>query len=260
MNILILFFISALPVVLLGLFVYKKDKNKEPISLLIKLFVGGILSCFLVLIVTLIATMIFPILGADHEELNLFQLLINVFIGIALIEELCKWIISYSISFNNKHCDEVYDMIIHCVFVSLGFAFFENLLYVIDGGIQVGIMRALLAVPGHVCDAIFMGYFLGLAKINYVNNDNKKMYKNISLSILVPTILHGIYDYCLFAQNAIFIIIFFIFVITMYVLSLKKVKIISTANQRFKYNDKFCTNCGTAVNSNYCPICGRKNI
>ena len=49
----ILLIIAILPIFLIGSYVYKKDKNKEPTRLLIKLFLGGIASCFLVLFISL---------------------------------------------------------------------------------------------------------------------------------------------------------------------------------------------------------------
>lgn len=256
---LILFIISSLPVFLLGMFVYKKDKNKEPWKLLLKLFAGGILSCFLTLIVSYILSLFFPILSADYTTLNSFELIIYMFIGVALIEECCKWIIVYKFSYNDKNFDEIYDMIVYSVFVALGFAFFENLLYVYLGGISTGIVRALSAVPGHAFYGVFMGYYLGLAKQSNINNRKDLNTKYIILSILVPIILHGIYDYCLSSGKVIFIIIFLIFIILLYVYAIKKIKRMSSIKVKMKYIDNYCPNCGTKVKSNYCPICGRKN-
>ena len=42
-----LFFIAIIPVVMIMLYVYSKDRNKEPTKLLAKLFLFGIVSCFL---------------------------------------------------------------------------------------------------------------------------------------------------------------------------------------------------------------------
>ena len=67
---LILFVISALPVFLLAKSIYNQDKNKEPIKLLIKLFIAGIMSIFLVLIFSLVLGIIFPVLSAEYETLN----------------------------------------------------------------------------------------------------------------------------------------------------------------------------------------------
>lgn len=256
---LILFTVSVLPVVLIGLFVYKKDRQKEPAKLLVKLFLGGMGSCFLVLIASLISGLIFPIFSADAKTLNLVELIIYVFIGIALVEEFCKWIMAYKIAYNDKDFDELYDAILYCVFVALGFACFENLMYVYDGGIGTGLIRAILAVPGHACNGMFMGYYFGLSKLGALNNRNDIKTKNLVLSILIPTITHGIYDYCLFTQRILFIILFFIFVICMYVYVLKKIKKISSINRKMKYKDNYCPNCGHIVDGNFCPVCGRKN-
>lgn len=256
---LILFTISVLPVILIGQFVYKKDKNKEPIKLLIKLFLGGIASCFLVLFISYILGLIFPIFNKNAENLNSIELIIYIFIDVALVEEFSKWIFAYKISYNDKEFDQFYDAIIYCIFVALGFACLENLLYVYQFGIATGITRALLAVPGHACDGMFMGYYLGLAKIGDLNNRKDIKIKNIILSILIPTITHGIYDYCLYNGKKIFIIFFYIFVIFIYIYVIKKIKKISSINKKIKYKDNYCPNCGHIIDSDYCPICGRKN-
>lgn len=256
---LILFTVSVLPVFLIGLFIYKKDKNKEPIKLLIELFVGGILSCFLVLFISLILTVIFPMMGADPTTLNLFELIIYSFIGVALVEELCKWIFAYRSGFKSIQFDEVFDMIVYSVFVALGFACIENLCYVYMYGLGTGIIRAVLAVPGHACDGVFMGYYLGLAKLSSINNRKDLSKRYLIYSVLVPTILHGFYDYCLFSQNVLLISLFLIFVVFLFVFSLKKVKRMSAITRKLVYQDNFCPNCGIKVESDFCPGCGRKN-
>lgn len=259
MNYLILFFLSALPIVMLATFIYNKDKNKEPFKLLLKLFFGGFLSVVITLILSVILKITIPIFSLKREELNLIELLLYAFINVALVEEFAKWIIAYKFSYNDSNLDEVYDMMVYSTFVSLGFAFIENVLYVFQGGIGTGIIRALLAVPGHACDGAIMGYYLGLAKLSEINENDKLKKKNVLLSILAPTIMHGIYDYCLFTGKLIFIILFFIFVIIVYVVTLKRIKRLSSIKRKMKYKDNYCSVCGTKVSSNYCPICGRKN-
>ena len=234
MSELILFTVSTLPVILLGMYIYKKDKNKEPLKLLSKLFIGGILSTFLVLILSDILSFAVPIFSRNIEELNSFELLLECFIHIALVEEICKWLVCYFISYNNEYFDEIYDMIVYTVFVALGFAFFENLLYVYSNGIGVGLLRAVSAVPGHVCDGIFMGYYLGLAKQSSINNRKDLKTKYIILSILVPTLTHGIYDYCLYLGNKYILILLFIFVIFIYIYSVKKIKRMSSITLKMK--------------------------
>lgn len=259
MDIRFLIFLAALPVILICLYIYKKDKNKEPVKLLIKLFLFGILSCFLVFIISEVMIKVIPFFGKDVDNMNLLETLLYSFVGVALVEEFCKWIFVYKVGYNNKEFDEVYDVIVYSIFVSLGFAFFENILYIFNtNSIAVGISRALLAVPGHACDAVFMGYYLSSAKLYQKFSDKNNERKHIIKSILVPTVLHGIYDFCIFANQYIFLIIFIVFVINLYIFSIKKIKDISKTNKKIFYKNNFCPQCGEKVVGNFCPNCGTR--
>ncbi len=229
---LLLLFLAVIPVVVILTYIYKKDKNKEPGKLLTLLFIMGILSCFMVLAVSEIVFLIFPFMEKGSDYMTFFELMAYAFIGVALVEEFCKFFMTYIFSYRNKAYDEVYDGIVYAVFVSLGFAFFENLLYVFSNqSISVGISRGLLAVPGHACDAVFMGYYLSVAKVYAHQNKKNLERKNIAFSILVPTILHGIYDFCLFTGNLLFIILFLGFVVFMYIAAFKKIKQLSAQSK-----------------------------
>jgi RsiW-degrading membrane proteinase PrsW (M82 family) len=224
----ILFFLAIIPVVVILTYIYLKDRNKEPWSLLIKLFFMGIVSCFLVLLVSEVVFKIFPFMDKDTAYMTFFETMTYAFIGVALIEEFCKWLMTFIGAYKHKAYDEVYDGIVYSVYVSLGFACLENILYVfMNKSVVVGISRALLAVPGHACDAVFMGYYLSLAKV-YASQGKKNLEKkNLVLSVLVPTILHGIYDFCLFSNIDLLLIVFLIFVIALYIFSIKKIKLLA---------------------------------
>lgn len=247
-----------MPVFFVGLFIYSKDKDKEPIGLLVKLFFGGVGALFLSLVITLILAFFVPGLLFDDSNLSFVELLFQVFFCIALVEEFSKWIFLYKISFSHKEFDQVYDMIVYAVFVALGFACIENIFYVFDNGFGVAFLRALLAVPGHACNGIFMGYYLSMAKLAIINENESLKSRNMFLSLLVPVLLHGIYDFCLFTGNVIFVLLFFVFIVVLYVKSIKKIKKISSSNRKIKYNDNYCPNCCHKVDSNFCPGCGRK--
>lgn len=217
------FAIAVLPSIILGFFVYKKDiLEKEPIGLILKLFLLGSSTILPAVILENIMTSLLP--ETPNQILNYFTL---SFFGIALIEELLKAAIVYEIAWKNKNFNHIYDGIVYCVFASLGFATLENILYVFTYGNITGILRAIVSVPGHAFFGVTMGYYMGFAKYNeHIVNKPKKV-KNIILSLTLPVIFHGLFDFLLLTNNEIMIIIFFIFVLVLYIISYLKIKKLS---------------------------------
>ena len=155
---LLLIGLSILPVIILLITIYRQDKyEKEPFWLLMLAFIGGIVSIFLDLL--LIQGVINPIWYSD-------SVFYSAFWEAGFPEELCKFIVLFLLIWWNKNFNEHMDGIVYATFVGLGFACLENILYVLDGGVGVGIIRALISVPGHFLFGVMMGYFLSLAKFN----------------------------------------------------------------------------------------------
>lgn len=128
----------------------------------------------------------------------------------------------YSREFNCQ-----YDGVVYAVFVSLGFALWENISYVMHYGFSTAIIRALTAIPGHTCFGVFMGIFYGIARkyANQGNQERSRLYH--ILSILVPALLHGAYDYIASTQTSTwafvgFIAVMFVFSYMMVVKSAKQ--------------------------------------
>lgn len=237
----VLTIISFLPIFLLGMYIYQKDSVKEPKSLLIGLFASGFLSAILVVIVNLFLILLIPeyYLSGDYTRFNLLLLFILVFLEVGLVEEFMKWIMIRLIGYNHKDFDQIYDIIVYSVFVSLGFAAIENFFYVTEGGVALGIYRAILSVPGHVCFGVFMGYFLGLAKLH--QKTNRALYfKNMFLSIFIPALLHTIYNFCLMMENIYFLLIFLGFIIIIYFWAVNKINKLSKLKDNIneEFNDK----------------------
>ena len=257
----LLLVLAALPVILILLFVYYKDKNKEPMKLLIKLFIAGILSCILVLIISGILELFLPFMKGSLASKSFIDTLLYAFIGVAMVEEFSKWLMTYVVGYNNREFDELYDGIVYAIFVSLGFAFIENILYVVNtSSVNTALLRAVSAVPSHACDAIFMGYYLSLAKQYSIRKNKEKEKKNIMLSLLVPMVLHGIYDFCLMSGQTLLVTVFLVFVVFLYIASIKKLKTLAKNNKRIKFKNKFCHVCGKAVTGEYCSKCGTRQI
>mgnify|MGYP002868653111 CR=1 FL=1 len=164
-NLSILLFLCIVPIILILVVVYSMDKNKEPLRLLLSLFCLGIVSCFIVIKLSNLLRVIFPFMNTSTMNMDFLNLLLYSFVGIALVEEVCKWVMVYAVGYHNTEFEELYDILVYAIFVSLGFAFYENIVYVFTiGNIKTAALRAISAVPGHACDAVFMGYYLSLAK------------------------------------------------------------------------------------------------
>ena len=217
---------SITPVLIFLYLIFKKDKNKEPIGLLAKCFFGGFLSIIIALIIGVPMMKI----GTAFQS-PLFKSFYEAFFVAAIPEEFAKFIILYWIIWKSKFFDEHYDGIIYAVFVSLGFALVENILYVSGKGIGIAFIRAILAVPGHGLFAVAMGYFLSLAKFNKQTN----VQKYLVLSLVVPMGLHGTYDFLLMYVSSlteadagfavILLLIFTVFIIFLWRFGIKKIKI-----------------------------------
>ena len=228
MNVLI--FITILPSYLLGRYIYNMDRvEKEPRGLLIGLFLAGVAAVFLTLILSDLSESLLPILKQEGPDIK--SLIIYNFLGVALIEEFCKWIFLVLCTWKNKHFNFLFDGIVYGVFVALGFATLENFLYVFnpEGGISTAILRAVLSVPAHAFFGVFMGYYYGIARMN--KNQKKGCLIFIVLSLIVPVLLHGIFDFCLSGEHLIYIAIYAIFIIILYVVSFRRIK-------RLSKNDK----------------------
>ena len=104
----------------------------------------------------------------------------------------------------------------YAVFVSLGFAAFENVKYVFNYGLSVALPRAILAIPGHMGFAVFMGVFYGRAKLcsNYGNRFGCIL--NLILGCLAAVVLHGVYDTCCMSGTTQSTLVFVVFVLVMY--------------------------------------------
>lgn len=206
--------VALAPVVIILLFVYTRDKlEKEPLSMLIKALVLGAL---VPIPVILIGTLLIKIMPDYNQWWAAFY---NAFVVAALTEEGFKFLALFLLIRKSPEFDERFDGIVYAVFIALGFAAIENVMYVYDGGITTGLMRAFTAVPAHALFGISMGYYFALSKFES-ENTNANLFK----ALAVPIILHGIYDFILMSGHPMLLFVFIPFLIYLYWSGLKKMK------------------------------------
>lgn len=193
--------LALLPVAILLYYIYRKDELvPEPAGQLYRGFRFGVFSCLL----SFCLSIPFGLMGLYSDTpVDLSGCVRYAFFGAAIPEECAKLFVLWFLLRKNKYFDEHMDGIVYAVFVSLGFAAFENIMYLFgesdSGGLlTVALVRGLFSIPGHFGFGILMGYYYSLAAFY-----PKSSVKNKILVLLAPVLAHGIYDSILFAVSVI---------------------------------------------------------
>ncbi len=185
--------LTIAPGLAIAIYVYWRDKfEKDPFYLLLACFALGAFS----IIPAVFFEVFFDSVFHFDESRNLFKAIIEAFIFIGLVEEGFKYFCLRVFIFNRKEFNEPYNGITYAVMISMGFAMVENFFYVFpgdgSGGLSTALVRAITAVPAHAVNAVMMGFFVGLAKMNPQNRRSL----NIT-GLTVATFFHGAYDFFL---------------------------------------------------------------
>ena len=201
MNTLLITIIPS--IIILGFFIFS-DKFKEPkLTILIVFFLG-----FLICLPAGILNTFSDTLINDGE---FSKRLAHSFLGPAWAEELLKFLILYLIVVRRNEFNEPMDGIVYGVTVSLGFATYENYDYVFRlaetwdiNPMDMAIWRSYSAVPMHGLNGCLMGFYFG----KYAFTGDKKF---LSLSLLIPFLMHGLYNFLDFPISLLIVVILLIY-------------------------------------------------
>ncbi len=188
----ILLIVAVLPAIAMLLFVYYRDKKeKEPVKLIALLMGIGA--------ATIIPAAIIEIIGAlmlDASTLNGYAYyFIYCFCIIGVTEELGKFLVCVIPTWKNDEFKHSYDAIVYAVATSLGFAMLENIIYVFENGLAIGILRAFTAIPIHCALGVVMGMFYAKAREAAYKGHSSESVCYMILAYIVPVIAHAAYDY-----------------------------------------------------------------
>lgn len=192
---------ALLPIALLLSYIYRQDREKpEPAKWLWKGVWYGVLSALIIVFglgslpgtESVMEMMSDSVLGA----------VLNAFLLAAVPEEAAKIFMLWLLLRKNPYFDEHLDGIVYAVCIGLGFAGFENILYItgnMDNLVQVAVIRGLFSVPAHFFYAVAMGYFISLAHFNRCTKQERL--KNYASALFLPILLHGIFDALLMTMS-----------------------------------------------------------
>lgn len=213
-----LLILTLVPVSIFIYWIRLRDKyEKEPIIKLITYFMLGIVVSILAIVFELYLNRLDIFTGIAKD------LYIAFFIT-AFTEEGLKAIILIPILLKDKDFNEKIDGIVYSVFLSLGFATIENIIYLMressDLYLQLGITRGLISIPSHIMFAITMGYYISKYKFE---KEKKRKNKYLAHAIVIPILLHGVFDFILMIGYRWAIIVFVVYIIFLWKINLDKI-------------------------------------
>jgi len=181
-----LLILAIVPGLLICYLVFRADRyDKEPKLMMLASFILGALITY----PTMKAEAFAATLGWE-DSTNFFELFIFAVIFVGLIEEAFKFICLVAFPYLRKEFNEPLDGIVYAVFIGMGFAVVENLLYADRFDIQTIAIRGLTAVPAHAAFAVIMGYYVGQAKTS-----KTKKIQYLLMGLLIPAVIHGLYNF-----------------------------------------------------------------
>ena len=217
--------IGIIPGIIFAIIFYLLDRNKKDINLIFLLgaFVFGGISSY-------ICYRLEWHFGGYFKEMyesNILEVFIYALLGVALFEEGAKLFFSFLFSSLNK-VRKLSNIVTYCVVSACGFLAFENaIFYSMRYGLNTSISRIFTASPMHVCCAIIMGVLL--YRVIRIKKFNIKSIMNMFITLLVPCVIHALYNTFLYQNNSsimifsylllvLLVIICFIIVIRVYFL------------------------------------------
>ena len=129
------------------------------------------------------------------------------------VEEGIKYRVLLRRTWRDPNFNYRFDGVVYAVFVSLGFAAVENVMYVLTSGFSTAIARAVFSIPGHAMFGVVMGAGIGRAKWLFDHQQREQAASARSRAWILAAILHGLYDFLLVGFGWLFYVYFILLVI-----------------------------------------------
>lgn len=223
---------AILPALLLMLKVYRSDRlEKEDPRFLLRLALAGVYATLIALVAERVGGSLVMAVFPAGSRLQSVMLYFGV-VGFA--EEGAKYFMLRRRSWHSPEFNCQYDAVVYATFISLGFALWENISYVLHYGFSVAVIRAVTAIPGHACFGVFMGVFYGIARsYAFLGNRERSGFYRV-LSVVVPALIHGAYDYIASVQVDRGEAAFLIFIVLLFSVSVYLINQLSKNDRYFR--------------------------
>ncbi len=178
----------------------------KPFLEFLQAFLTGLLGGFLIL---LLAPWFLKLFHPSLEGLD-------IFFKAATIEKLMSFLLILTLIYSFERKESLVKIIVAGIQYAAGFAFLENIIYLIRFEPQLTYLRLISSVPMHLSTCGIQSYYMGLA-IFYSLRRNKII--NFFKALLIPIVLHGLYDFLtLQREETYFYYIGFVIVVSVFIL------------------------------------------
>ena len=172
-------------------FYLRRDVGPEPKLMILKIFCYGMLA-------TIPAIFLETAIFGEFSKLNFSSsviFILNIFLGVALVEESLKFLAVKFGVLKNPEFDEPVDAMIYMITAALGFAAVENVLILLNLKplseiFGVSLFRFLGATFLHTLSSGICGFFIGLSFFN-----TKGRGRLVSIGLVLAILLHGFYNF-----------------------------------------------------------------
>jgi len=187
-------FLGLAPSIIWLLFYLRRDVHPEPKSEVIKVFFYGMLVALGAIFLERGVFKIFKNLSSSPSIL----LILNTFLGAALIEEVLKYLVVKEKILTSPEFDEPIDAILYMMIAAMGFAGLENILVLLQLSSSLLLRQTLFILSLRFWGATFLhvlcsgtvGFWLSLS----FEEKEKKM-KIPFLGLGIAIFLHGLYNF-----------------------------------------------------------------
>ena len=125
---------AVLPAIFLLRYIYKHDTvDKEPPGLLLSLILMGIVAALMSIVLEIIGEKIL------NDQISQDDKYYKIILAFAVVAEGTKFLLMKLKTWKNPNFNYSFDGIVYAVSVSLGFAAFENIKYVMNFGLSVAL-------------------------------------------------------------------------------------------------------------------------
>jgi protease PrsW len=208
----VLVFIGGILPTLFWLFywLHEDNKNPEPKHLILLTFILGMVVVPIAGYIERYISIWFvkdPNIQPSEIFYKTYFIAITILILWAAVEEVLKYLAAYFGGLNNKANNEAIDPIIYMITAALGFASFENILYIFKEINNVGYLSSSVVLTGnfrfigstllHTASSAFVGIFLAFSY--YKNWTVRGM--SLIFGLICATALHTIFNSFIIRQE-----------------------------------------------------------